>query len=319
MNSVNRRKSIPRRAALPVPLLTSSPTTSNANSSGPSAAESSAQLYSELMDLDSKEGVIRNKDFVFCERCDICVDEYEAISVRNCLHNVCIECTRDCIFKSTTTGVLCPAASCAYSLQDKEVRALLTPVEFAEHMNKQFENWLHGNLYSELRSAEEDLGFLNSTDRFECEICMVDIDAGDGMMIRDCLHQFCIDCVRATIVSSAEAQILCPQTGCTSFISDREIKHLLTQEEFDKYMERTLRIAEATIANSYHCKKPNCNGWCIVEDVVNVFQCPSCTSINCLQCQVLICCFYSLTSCCLFNEYFYARRNVPGNSSRTEL
>lgn len=276
------RRTIAHRAASPA--LRRLSTIDPAPADSTNRANSSA-LYDELMELEQQEGVIRNADFVCCEMCDIFIDEYGAIGIRNCLHNVCISCVRDCIKKSRHVEVKCPVAECAYNLQDREVRSLLTQVEFANHINKAFEP-SDGQLYEELKDMESQLTILQSTENFECEICATDVEAADGMMLHECLHQFCIDCVRSTIKHTDDIQILCPNNDCNAAVSDREIRSLLTQSEFDKYMEKTLRVAETTIPNSYHCKKPNCNGWCIVEDVINFFQCPSCGSLNCLPCQV---------------------------------
>lgn len=41
------------------------------------------------------------------------------------------------------------------------------------------------------------------------------------------------------------------------------------------------------MANTFHCKTPDCGGWTIYDDDVNVFKCPLCTKINCLTCQVI--------------------------------
>lgn len=81
--------------------------------------------------------------------------------------------------------------------------------------------------------------------------------------------------------------VKCPESGCECIVQDREIRSLLTQEEFDKYSSKILRIAESKSPNSFHCKKANCIGWAICEDDVIFFRCPICSSVNCLQCQVI--------------------------------
>lgn len=276
------RRSIAHRAA-PSPAHRSNTIGSIPQTSDPAI---NSALYDELLVLEQQEGVIRNTDFVCCKQCDTFVDECGAISIRNCLHNVCISCVRELIDKSRTIEVKCPVAECAYNLQDREVRSLLTQIEFANHMQKAFET-SDGQLYEELKIMEDHLNIIHCTEKFECGICIMDVEAIDGMMLHECLHQFCIDCVRSTINHSDDTQIQCPNSECNACLTDREIRSLLTQSEFDKYMEKTLRLAETTIPNSYHCKRPNCNGWGIVEDEINHFQCPSCTSVNCLPCQVL--------------------------------
>lgn len=243
-------------------------------------------LYKQLMELEEQEGVIYNKEFIYCEICQTFIDTFEAICIRNCLHYVCIDCIRQKIVAANRIEVKCPVNTCEYNLQDREIRSLLTQQEYGNHMDKTIEE--NNALYDELVNMEQQSAIINNAEPFECEICFNDVDALDGLMIRDCLHQFCIDCVRSTIFNCNEAVIQCPATDCAGCIQDREVRSLLTQTEFDKYSDKLLRIAESTTQNSYHCKKPNCDGWCIVEDVVNTFTCPRCLSGNCLTCRVRI-------------------------------
>jgi hypothetical protein len=49
---------------------------------------------------------------------------------------------------------------------------------------------------------------------------------------------------------------------------------------------KSVAQAENKIQNAFHCKTPDCRGWCIFEDNVNDFQCPVCGHHNCLTCQV---------------------------------
>lgn len=46
-------------------------------------------------------------------------------------------------------------------------------------------------------------------------------------------------------------------------------------------------IAENRSAFSYHCKTPDCKGWCFFEDDVNEFTCPVCFHVNCLLCKAI--------------------------------
>lgn len=145
-------------------------------------------------------------------------------------------------------------------------------------------------LYSQLQALGDRGGFITNAEEFDCIICMTTTEVGDGVILRSCLHQFCFDCVKNAIVLSDEAEIPCPfgdgTTKCVGVLEDLEIRAILTKEEYDKYLIRSLRIAEGTIANTVHCKKVNCDGWCICEDGVNQFACPKCDSPNCVSCQV---------------------------------
>ena len=45
--------------------------------------------------------------------------------------------------------------------------------------------------------------------------------------------------------------------------------------------------AENALPNSFHCKTPDCRGWCINEDEVNEFRCPVCGKTNCILCNAI--------------------------------
>lgn len=61
----------------------------------------------------------------------------------------------------------------------------------------------------------------------------------------------------------------------------------MKEEEFQKYLQRSLATAESQAANSFHCQTPNCQGWCIYDDEVNDFDCPVCQKRNCLTCKAI--------------------------------
>ena len=148
--------------------------------------------------------------------------------------------------------------------------------------------------YQELVSLDSS-NIAPNIERFECPICFLEIEIKAGAMLRECLHSFCKPCLASHIKFCEEAEIKCPfmdnQYSCQSLLQEREIRALVTKEEYDKHLTRSIRLAEHKIENTYHCKTPNCRGWCIFEDVSNIFKCPVCTIINCLTCGVsLLCC-----------------------------
>lgn len=62
---------------------------------------------------------------------------------------------------------------------------------------------------------------------------------------------------------------------------------MLTQEELESVHKRGLREAENALANSFHCKTPDCGGFCFYEDSINKFDCPMCGKRNCLLCKAI--------------------------------
>ncbi|CAB1353926.1 unnamed protein product, partial [Coregonus sp. 'balchen'] len=96
-----------------------------------------------------------------------------------------------------------------------------------------------------------------------------------------------LECLKGTIVNSMDPEVACPygdeDYSCDRKLQDREIK----SEEHQKFLELRLSIAETRSENSYHCKTPDCAGWCIFEDEVNEFICELCKETNCLLCKAI--------------------------------
>ncbi|XP_069936804.1 uncharacterized protein [Cherax quadricarinatus] len=137
--------------------------------------------------------------------------------------------------------------------------------------------------------ALERQGCVPNPDPFECRVCFVDINSGEGVVLRDCLHTFCRDCLASAIKYSETADVKCPyrdnQYSCDSSLQDREIKALVTPEEYEKHLTKSVKQAEGNMQNVFHCKTPDCPGFCQFEDNVNIFHCDVCKKVNCLTCQ----------------------------------
>lgn len=165
--------------------------------------------------------------------------------------------------------------------------------------------------YSELLSLDNLEGFALNSEAFECTVCFTDCEAGEGAVLRNCLHSFCKDCVRNTIIYSEDAEVKCPfyddNYTCESHLQDREIKAMLSNEEHEEHLAKSLRVAENQIENSFHCRTPNCKGWCIFDDNVNQFKCPICSLTNCLTCRVI----HDGLDCKQFQDMI--KNNVDGN------
>ncbi|XP_062426751.1 sharpin isoform X2 [Rhea pennata] len=125
----------------------------------------------------------------------------------------------------------------------------------------------------------------------ECLICYQQVAPGEGVLLRECLHNFCRDCLRQVINYSEEPEVACPfrddSYACGSHLQEREIRALVSPEEYRRFLERSLVLAERRTQNSFHCKTTDCRGWCIYEDSVNEFRCPICQALNCLLCKAI--------------------------------
>jgi len=129
---------------------------------------------------------------------------------------------------------------------------------------------------------------LNS-EHYDCDICLeTDIGPNKGVILKDCLHVFCKECLKEHIMHSDEAIVKCPYSKdyvCGSVLQDREIRSILNEEDFDKFQQRSLRQVEAQMQNTFHCKTPNCIGFCVHDGDLNFFYCALCQKHNCVKCD----------------------------------
>lgn len=147
-----------------------------------------------------------------------------------------------------------------------------------------------GNHYMQLLNLDNH-DLISNTEEFDCSICLTNYGPRAGVMLRECLHIFCKECLKNTIRYSEDVEPKCPYRDqnyfCDSVIQEREIKALVDKNLYEKHLAKSVKFAENKIKNAFHCKTPDCKGWCIFDDNVNEFLCPVCKKNNCLTCQVI--------------------------------
>ncbi|XP_042567640.1 ranBP-type and C3HC4-type zinc finger-containing protein 1-like [Cyprinus carpio] len=166
-------------------------------------------------------------------------------------------------------------------LQQEELASLQYEQSMKDERERNFQELLETDSHSLVGNVEE----------LDCAICFCTIMPGEGAVLRECLHSFCRECLKETVLNCTDAEVACPYRdnaySCNCKLQDREIRSLLSQDEYQKFLELRLNIAESRSENSYHCKTPDCAGWCIFEDDVNEFTCDICNETNCLLCKAI--------------------------------
>ncbi|KAJ8387189.1 hypothetical protein AAFF_G00160010 [Aldrovandia affinis] len=115
----------------------------------------------------------------------------------------------------------------------------------------------------------------------DCRICYLDLQPGEGVL----------ECLRSVILMCEEPEVACPYRddayACDCKLQEREIRALVSVEEYERWLQRGLSVAESRCESSYHCASLDCPGWCEYEDTVNTFHCPVCSKHNCLLCKAI--------------------------------
>jgi RanBP-type and C3HC4-type zinc finger-containing protein 1 len=92
-------------------------------------------------------------------------------------------------------------------------------------------------------------------------------------------------------------------------------KKLVGAKLYEKHLERSMRLAEKAMANTFHCQTADCPGWAVVEaDNVNVFRCPVCRQSNCLTCQAI----HEGANCKEFQDRVNQRAETDDDARRTK-
>ncbi|XP_077349619.1 ranBP-type and C3HC4-type zinc finger-containing protein 1 [Lithobates pipiens] len=176
-----------------------------------------------------------------------------------------------------------------YKPDESERRRLQQETDELQQYKKAQEEERQQNFLYLLQLDNEVL--IPNQEAIECRICYTEVPAGAGVLLRECLHSFCKDCLRQVVNCCEDPEVSCPfrdeMYACDSKLQQREIRALVSSEEYSRFLERGLIVAESRSQNSYHCRTADCKGWCIYEDSVNEFFCPICGAENCLICKAI--------------------------------
>lgn len=65
------------------------------------------------------------------------------------------------------------------------------------------------------------------------------------------------------------------------------ILKIISKDDYERYLQRSVNRAEAAADDSFHCKTPDCPGLCFYDDQINFFDCEVCHHQNCLTCKAI--------------------------------
>lgn len=239
-----------------------------------------------------------------CGLCEKHIEMKKEGKKLQCLHTFCRPCLVNSIKTNKEIRICCPlpADKCDKDISDAEIESLFGEAEFQEIMTglmMRISKVIEDNREKEkaaklvITNLEkmDQQNFNENTEMFECPVCSLETEIGTGVILKNCSHQICKECINSTIQFSEHIEVKCPfmddDGSCDKKIQDREIRSLATKEVFEKYLEKSLNSAEVVTENAYHCKTPNCNGWVVYDADVHRFACQVCSKINCITCKVI--------------------------------
>ncbi|CAL8103377.1 unnamed protein product [Orchesella dallaii] len=152
-----------------------------------------------------------------------------------------------------------------------------------------------GMTYPEAMQQVDSEPIIENKNPFPCSICLDDeIPIGQGVILKECYHQFCKACLARHIESTDTAEVKCPfvkdDFSCGEVLKPREINQLVSKKEYDRHFEiLALKEASETLPDIFHCLTPDCKGFCATdtESSSRIFLCPLCNATNCVICKVI--------------------------------
>lgn len=246
-------------------------------------------------DRRSAMGLQTNAEEFVCSICLMFVFEEQGLTLRKCNHSFCRPCVFEVIMNQKSRTITCPmtAVRCDTTLFCEEILALVGPDTYAFFVDaeQQPRDPLNSTTIPHLLELENH-DYVENQSVFNCAICLTDVEPGSGIILKNCLHEYCKNCLGRHIEASEDLEVPCPYvaeggTRCEGYLQDRELRSLVDERVYAAHLVKSIERAEASIKNSFHCKTPDCRGWAEIGEFVTDFRCPVCSKVNCVKCKVI--------------------------------
>lgn len=247
-----------------------------------------------------------------CLACGVCsAPGSSGVVLKNCLHNVCVKCLQASIRKEVV-NVKCPAhvkTGCVGILTTEELNQLITPHEMNLLVKKRnsFDVAVarrNAELYkfpeSEYKVLRrlDDFSRVPNVEEFICSLCSQLIVPLKGIVLRECLHAFCTQCLLKHIDETGNIAVKCPfrndSYACEELVQQRDMRAILSETKFNDLVEKSLIVQQQTVPES-----------------ADAFCCGNCLNI----CDpdagfALISCEHTFCRCCLIGTITSSKTGI---------
>ena len=103
---------------------------------------------------------------------------------------------------------------------------------------------------------------------------------------------FHFDCLKPYLLSKINSQafpLICPNHQCKKQLSDKDIKEILSIDEYARYEKFQLKIVRDKIPGMTECPNAHCDYMFFKEEDQNPKHiCPECKIVYCLKCDIVL-------------------------------
>lgn len=204
------------------------------------------------------------------------------VVLQGCLHIFCQNCLKTTVQLNDQFNIICPYVSndgiaCMQTIQPGELKEIVDfRIILQNSLNPKTVEKAK-NEYEAMLMQDDQQDVIFNLDPFFCSHCLTEILPGAGVVLKDCGHHICIGCIKTEIANCKSAYIRCPYE-CDGMLQHREIRSLISQDEFDQFLERSVRHEDPNNL------PPGYEELLLLDELSGIentepFECPICTEI----------------------------------------
>jgi hypothetical protein len=128
---------------------------------------------------------------------------------------------------------------------------------------------------------------IDKKDLSNCLICLVQLTTKKLILLKDCHHYYCSDCVKQYIITNiynGTTDIKCPNPKCHVLLTYRFITKLIDEKIIELYNNLLLDKCVTNSDDMIYCPKNGCGKICVKSCHSNRVNCPYCFNQYCYIC-----------------------------------
>lgn len=131
----------------------------------------------------------------------------------------------------------------------------------------------------------------------ECSVCFDELPANEMLVLNECYHTFCLDCLggfigaqinnlNVQVDKNGDVGIYCPWKGCKRMLDLTDVQRCVSEDQFER-LDTILRdIAIARLGDIVWCRTTDCPSAMVQYEDSNMYICYVCKGTICIECEI---------------------------------
>lgn len=101
----------------------------------------------------------------------------------------------------------------------------------------------------EILQRFDEFAYVRNVEEFKCSMCLKMIAPLEGIVLRECIHEFCTQCLFEYICTVDKITVKCPYKSdaynCNEFVQHRDLRAILPEIQFNSLLDDSIRVRNA--------------------------------------------------------------------------